>query len=233
MENTIIGLTGVIIVAASGIVTALINKGFLTPTTSGVATSALLARRVDMLGHYYGCQRLTIILYHNGGHGYDGKSLEKFTVIHEYYNAAQTSPTHTMLQGVSTGMLKELPSLLEHNKIVFEADINLTEKKLINRPSYFKTMREYGTTATVAAAINKKVFNWKKFKYETKMIASIHFNWGENSKGWSNSFLTSEKDSLPLANDIKLLMTAYDPAHIHYDVWEHLKTQIDKCKETL
>lgn len=228
-----VAIVGTVMVGAIGLVTALINKGFLTPSKVDYDTDAIIDSHIDALGHKYGCQRVTILGYHNGGHWRDGTSIKKFSVRHEYYNAQQTSPTITQLQNMSTGMLKELPSLLWHNNILFEADIDATEAKLLNRPSYFKVMREYGTIATTAIAVKKNIFNWRKFRYERQMVASIHFNWGEMGKGWNNSFLASNKDSIPFSNDIKLLMLMFEPKHIKFDVTEVLHAQINKIKELL
>lgn len=233
MDNVVLGLTGSIIVAATGVVTALINKGFLTPSKVDYDTDAIIDSHIDALGHKYGCQRISVIGYHNGGHWRDGSSIKKFSVRHEYYNAGQTQPTITTLQNMSTGMLKELPSLIWHQNLLFEADIDKTEPKLLVRPSYFKVMREYGTIATTAVAIKKNIFNWKTFRYEKQMVASIHFNWGEQSGGWNKSFLNSNKYSIPFSNDIKLLMLLFEPKHIKFDVTEVLQMQIDKCKELL
>jgi hypothetical protein len=226
-------ITAAIIGGTFGLATALVNKGIFTPKRVEYDKDGILDSHIDNIGHKYGCERVTIIGYHNGGYWADGTSIKKFTIRNEYYNAKYTTTVMPSLQSVSTGMLKEMPSLLMNENIVFEADINKSSVNLLVKPSYYKIMQEYGTCATIAVAIKKKIFNWRKFKYETVMIASLHFNWGLATKAWSDKFLETDKDCLPICNDINIILNMFEPKRIMFDILETLLLKVQKVKQTL
>jgi hypothetical protein len=214
MDNTVVTafVSGGFLVLA-----ALINKGFFAAKTVEYDSDALIDSHISALGHKYGCQRISILGYHNGGKWYNGDSIKKTTIKHEYYNALHTVSVFHVMQGVSTGILKELPALLLRNDLVFEADIVESAKNVLKKPDYYKVMQEYGTIATVAVAVKRRIFMWSKMKFETVMVASIHFNWSEFNNQWTKSFVASEKDRLPFCNDINLLLTMFDKKHIRKD----------------
>jgi hypothetical protein len=200
-----------------GVATAIINKGWFSPKQVEYDSDALIDSHISALGHKYGCQRITILGYHNGGFWADGTSIKKLTMRHEYHNQTQTTSLFPLFQNVSTGILKELPSLLYRQGLVFECDIIESADKIIRKPDYYKVMQEYGTTATVAVAIKRKLFNWRKFKTETVMVGSVHFNWSKENNGWTKSFIKSERDRLPFCTDINLLLLMFDKKHIKHD----------------
>jgi hypothetical protein len=209
-------LTASIIGGVFGITTALINKGFFTPNQGSYDQDAQVEAFVQLLGHKYGCQRLTIVGYHNGGEWYDGTSIKKFTVRHEYYNANLAEPVQLLMQGVSTGVLKDMPDYLDKHWIIFERDLTLATKEKLYKPTFFKAMQEYGTNATIVVAIKRRLFNWRKLRYEIKMVASIHLNWVDDS--WTSSFIDLPEKRLRLCNDLNLLSTMFDRKHIRNDV---------------
>lgn len=226
-------LSAVILGGTFGIVTALINKGIFTPKRVEYAKDGILDAHIDNIGHRYGCERVYIVGYHNGGFWADGTSIKKFTIKHEYYNAQYTQATITSLQSVSTGILKEIPGILMQDNILFEADIEKSGSTLLTKPAYFKVLREYGTCSTLAVAIKKRIFNWRKFRVETVMIASLHFNWGPATKLWAEQLLKADKACLSISNDVTIILDMFDTRHVKFDILETLLQKVDKVKQTL
>lgn len=212
MDNVV---TATIIGGIFGVATAIINKGVFSPKQVEYDSDALIDSHISALGHKYGCRRIIILGYHNGGYWADGTSIKKLTMRHEYHNQTQTPSLFSTFQNISTGILKELPSVLFRQGLVFEGDIR--ENNSIRKPDYYKVMQEYGTTATVAVAIKRRLFNWRKLRTETVMVASVHFNWGKDNDQWVKSFVKSERDRLVFCTDINLLLLMFDKKHIKTD----------------
>lgn len=225
MDNVVLAA---IIGGVGGIATATINKGWFSPKQVEYDGDALIDSHISALGHKYGCQRISIIGFHNGGFWGDGTSIKKFTMRHEYYNMAHTSSIFSNMQNLSTGFLKEIPSLLFRNNIIFEANIEKTMPIVLVKPAYYKILQEYNTVATVIVAIKRKLFNWKKLKYEIVMVGSVHFSWGQFNNQWTKSFVESSKDRIPFANDVNLLLTMFDKNHIKNDTLTMLERAIEE-----
>ena len=185
------------------------SKKLFHSSSPSYDTDGKIDNFVYYLRHKYGCQRLSVYAYHNGGTYYTGKSIDKFTVKHESVSA-YTPPLMHVMQGVTTTMLKEIPSIIKHNGILVESNIINTPR--VNKPAYFEIMKQYDISSTMVFAVYKNVLKLNKFKYEKEMMYSIHLDWSQDN--WIKSISNSASEKTSLIQDIALLSDMLDSKRI-------------------
>lgn len=222
MEPTIIvAIIGAGALLTSPFVQELSKKVILSPSPN-YENDGKIDSFVYYLRHKYGCQRLTIKAYHNGGVYYTGTSIDKFTIKHESVDAF-TQPLMPVMQGTTTTMLKEMPGIIKKDGILL--DFNL--EKRTSKPAYIETLKQYGSESVIAFAVYKNVFKFNKLKSEKEMMYSIHLNWGKSE--WIKNFTNRYSERVSLIQDIALLSDMLEKERIQTP--EFLDTFNILCEE--
>lgn len=209
MDSTIIvALIGAGALLLAPIMNDMSKKLFINPSPS-YENDGKIDNFIFYLRHKYGCQRMSVIAYHNGGIYYTGKSIDKCTVKHESVDNT-TQPLIHIMQGITTTFLKEMPDILKKNGILFEYDIMGSHH--INKPAYFEVMRQYGTSSSIAFAVYKDIFKWNKLRYEKEMIYTIHLDWKSNE--WIRNISLKQNEKINLIQDISLLSDMLEPSRV-------------------
>ena len=211
MEDLHVTELGLLITVIGGIfmiIGKILDKIELSPITPDYKKDAEIDGLISLLRHKYGCSRMSILGYHNGGHWINNISISKFTCRHESVGLG-TDPLLLQMQGISTSCLKEMPSILKEKQFLFEANITKMRQETNYNPAYYEMMRQFGTSSTIAIGIHSPIFKWRKFRYETELVASIHMNWADDT--WIKSLMKSRFQRLELINELHRLVNIYEP----------------------
>jgi hypothetical protein len=189
------------------IITKIIERMAFAPDIPKYDQDAVVDSLLTVLRTQFQCARVTIYGYHNGGHWIDNSSISKFTVRHESTDR-NTNALLPVLQGVSTGMLKEQPQILREKGILFEPDREHTAETVKIKKAYHETMSEFGVKATLAFGVFKTVWSWKRFKWSRQLVASIHFDW--ESTNYSYALLKSTLTRAEVCRHVTALVSTFD-----------------------
>lgn len=205
MDSGQIAILTSIIAAAALIISRVIEHiDKFAPTKPSYDKDAQVDAMVLLIREKYKCSRVSILGYHNGGHWIDGNSQSKFTLRHESCDS-NTISLMASLSGVATSMLKEQPFILDTKYILFEPDIN-TIRNIVT-PSYYESMERFNVVTSLGVAIQKRMFNWKKFKFEVYLIGSLHMDWQTST--WGHIILDNHDLQIELIKTIDAMTYCY------------------------
>lgn len=157
--------------------------------------------------HKYNCQRIMIVAYHNGGKYYSGDSIDKLTIKHESVDN-YTIPLQHIFQGVTTTILREMPSILKQQHVMLDDKI-IVSNDFLNL-AYREHLRKYGMHATLAFTLFDDFFILRKFKKIREMIMSVHFEWGESGKRMLGQIISNPHLQTQFISDIQILLGLLD-----------------------
>lgn len=195
-----INITPEVIIAllSSPVLLAIINKigKIHFNDTNNYEQNSKIFEHMSRFRHMFGISRLALIMYHNGGKFYSGKSQDKFTMEYESIPFSNSKIQMTM-QGQSVGLLEDLPFLLEQKKVLYDKNISSQVNQIPARPMYYKLLQQYNVEHSISIGLYQSFFFFGellKFKnpWKLKMIGTIFFHWDSSSTQWPAALEVSQ-----------------------------------------
>lgn len=200
-EGVIISLISALTSVLVVILLPLLNKltSYFKVRRQGVTEKFVLKKqnlqlKVQALGEFLECQRVSVCMLHNGGNYFTGESVKRLSMVAEYVKKGSRSALLEM-QGVLTTPYLRILNNLFTKQFVIERNTS-EEKDLLSRIN-----EEYEIKTSCTVGIFRKKPWWLFWKEQKRMIAFIQIGWDTEIKEFTVS-------------DLQLILNYKDNIHI-------------------
>jgi hypothetical protein len=91
----------------------------------------LITKKIAKIREHFGCDRVWICEFHNGGHTFSGKSIQKFSQTYEVV-AKGISKEGTFTQNIPTSLFSTFFNEISLKREVFVKDVDHDDNSLVN-----------------------------------------------------------------------------------------------------